>query len=58
MGATGQLYETLAICHSLDLARAAFDVAIEEKPDGLKERRRGRRHFMSGFDAVTRRRRP
>ena len=31
---TGQTYETLAICRSLELARAAFAVAVEEKPDG------------------------
>jgi hypothetical protein len=28
----GDTYETLAICRSLELARAAFDVAIAEKP--------------------------
>jgi hypothetical protein len=28
--ATGQNYETLAICRSLALARAAFEVAIAE----------------------------
>jgi hypothetical protein len=27
-------YETLAICRSLELARAAFKVAVEEKPTG------------------------
>jgi len=31
---TGDHYETLAICRTLALARAAFDVAIEEKPAG------------------------
>jgi hypothetical protein len=30
----GQTYETLVICRSLALARAAFKVAIEEKPAG------------------------
>jgi hypothetical protein len=30
--ATGQTYETLAICRTLALARAAFEVAVEEKP--------------------------
>ena len=33
----GDTYETLAICRTLALARAAFKVAIEEKPAG---------HFM------------
>jgi hypothetical protein len=28
-------YETLAVCRSLELARAAFAAAIEEKPAGL-----------------------
>jgi hypothetical protein len=28
----GDQYETLAICRSLELARAAFEVAIAEKP--------------------------
>ena len=32
--ARGQTYETLAICRSLELARAAFKVAIAEKPAG------------------------
>jgi hypothetical protein len=32
--AKGQNYETLAICRSLALARAALAVAIEEKPGG------------------------
>jgi hypothetical protein len=30
----GDRYETLAICRSLALARAAFAVAIAEKPGG------------------------
>jgi len=30
----GDRYETLAICRSLALARAAFEVAVEEKPTG------------------------
>jgi hypothetical protein len=30
----GDQYETLAICRSLELARAAFKVAIAEKPAG------------------------
>jgi hypothetical protein len=30
----GDQYETLAICRSLDLARAAFNAAIAEKPAG------------------------
>jgi hypothetical protein len=30
----GDRYETLAICRSLDLARAAFAAAIAEKPAG------------------------
>jgi len=30
----GLHYETLAICRSLALARAAFKVAVEEKPAG------------------------
>jgi hypothetical protein len=30
--AKGETYETLAICRSLALARAAFAVAIAEKP--------------------------
>jgi hypothetical protein len=32
--AEGQTYETLAICRSLAVARAAFKVAVEEKPAG------------------------
>jgi hypothetical protein len=28
----GDRYETLAICRTLALARAAFEVAVEEKP--------------------------
>jgi hypothetical protein len=32
--AKGQTYETLAICRSLALARAAFAAAIAEKPAG------------------------
>jgi hypothetical protein len=32
--AKGQTYETLAICRSLGLARAAFAAAITEKPAG------------------------
>jgi hypothetical protein len=32
--AEGSNYETLAICHTLALARAAFNVAIAEKPTG------------------------
>jgi hypothetical protein len=27
-------YETLAICRALAIARAAFEVAVEEKPGG------------------------
>jgi hypothetical protein len=30
--AKGQTYETLAICRTLTLARAAFEVAIKERP--------------------------
>ncbi len=30
----GDRYETLAICRTLALARAAFKIAIEEKPTG------------------------
>jgi hypothetical protein len=30
----GDRYETLAICRKLDLAYAAFEVAVEEKPGG------------------------
>jgi hypothetical protein len=32
--ASGQTYETLAICRTLELARAAFKLAIAEKPAG------------------------
>ena len=32
--AKGQTYETLAICRTLALARAAFAAAVEEKPGG------------------------
>ena len=32
--AKGDTYETLAICRTLALARAAFDAAIAEKPGG------------------------
>jgi hypothetical protein len=32
--ATGQTYETLAICRSLALARAVFAAVIAEKPTG------------------------
>jgi hypothetical protein len=32
--AEGLNYETLAICRSLELARAVFKVAIAEKPAG------------------------
>jgi hypothetical protein len=32
--AEGRTYETLAICRSLELARAAFAAAIAEKPAG------------------------
>jgi hypothetical protein len=32
--AAWQTYETLAICRSLALARAAFAAAVEEKPAG------------------------
>jgi hypothetical protein len=32
--AKGQTYETLAICRTLALARAAFKIASEEKPVG------------------------
>jgi hypothetical protein len=32
--AKGQNYETLAICRTLALARAAFEVAITEQPAG------------------------
>jgi len=31
----GDRYETLATCRSLALARAAFEVAVEEKPTGM-----------------------
>jgi hypothetical protein len=31
--ASGQNYEALAICRTLALARAAFKVVVEEKPD-------------------------
>jgi hypothetical protein len=40
----GDRYETLAICRTLDLARAAFAVAIAEKPAGrfmIRSRARG-----------------
>jgi hypothetical protein len=30
----GDRYETLAICRTLDLARAAFEIAVGEKPAG------------------------
>jgi hypothetical protein len=30
----GDTYETLAICRTFTLARAAFEVAVEEKPGG------------------------
>jgi hypothetical protein len=30
----GDRYETLAICRTLDLAYAAFEVAVAEKPAG------------------------
>ena len=30
----GLHYETLAICRSLALARATFETAVAEKPDG------------------------
>jgi hypothetical protein len=33
-GARGLTYETLAICRSLELARAVFAVAVEEKSAG------------------------
>jgi hypothetical protein len=33
-GESGQTYELLAICRTLALARAAFAVAVEEKPAG------------------------
>jgi len=32
--AKGRSYETLAICRTLELARAAFPAAIAEKPAG------------------------
>jgi hypothetical protein len=32
--ATGQTYETLAICRTLAQPRAVFAVAVEEKPAG------------------------
>jgi hypothetical protein len=32
--AKGQTYETLPICRSLELARAAFAIAVAEKPSG------------------------
>jgi hypothetical protein len=32
--ASGYNYETLAICRTLALARAAFDAAVAEKPNG------------------------
>jgi hypothetical protein len=44
----GDQYETLAICRSLDLARAAFAAEIAEKPTGrfiIRSRTRvARRH--------------
>jgi len=43
--AEGQTYEILAICRTLALARAAFAVAIEEKPTGrfiIRSRTAGR----------------
>ena len=35
--AEGQIYETLAICRSLNMARVVFEAVVEEKPAG---------HFM------------
>jgi hypothetical protein len=43
--AKGQNYETLAICRTLALARAAFEVAIAEKPAG--------RYMIGGIKAPT-----
>jgi hypothetical protein len=34
MGRDRQNYETLAICRTLAMAQAAFDVAIKDKPTG------------------------
>jgi hypothetical protein len=34
MDAKGQNYETLAIRRTLTMARAVFEVAVEEKPTG------------------------
>jgi hypothetical protein len=34
MGRDEQNYETLAICRTLPLAHAVFEVAVEEKPAG------------------------
>jgi hypothetical protein len=32
--ATGQSYETLAICRTIAMARAVFEVVVAEKPAG------------------------
>jgi benzoyl-CoA reductase/2-hydroxyglutaryl-CoA dehydratase subunit BcrC/BadD/HgdB len=44
---SGQNYETLAICRTLEVARAAFKAVVEEKPCTILmrflEARRGRR---------------
>jgi hypothetical protein len=37
VGREGQTYEMLAICRSLELARAVFAAAIAEKPAGLHD---------------------
>jgi hypothetical protein len=39
----GRPYETLAICRSLALARAAFTAAIEEKPVRVISNEKGAR---------------
>jgi hypothetical protein len=47
----GDYYETLAICRSLALARAAFVAAIAEKPAGMfmiRQRTRVVRHHPEG----------
>jgi hypothetical protein len=47
----GDLYETLAICRSLELARAAFKAAIAEKPSArfmIRSRTRVVKHHPDG----------
>src|SRR5215471_15151647 len=49
--AEGQHYETLAICRSLALARAAFKEAVAEKPAGqfmIRTRTRGVKRWPEG----------